>query len=67
MKTIITTKGEIPYLELNGIEMPVMISINKEPAETTLKTIRPPKTDGGFLVFATPGGGQYISNLVVEK
>ena len=59
----VTTKGFIKHLKRNGIAMPVKV----RPCKTCTGNPRPPSVDmNGFIVFALPGGGSYISEYTIE-
>lgn len=63
LKGIKTSRGIIDYYQYLGFDLPVKVkscpNIDSRP--------RPPATVDDFLVFALPGGGEYISSIVVGR
>lgn len=56
-----TTEGFIPFYWANGKRLAVKIDW----ANRTLKGV-PPLKKNGFLVYATPGGGEWVSRNKVH-
>jgi len=61
----LTTRGFIKHLKHpDGFYMPVkvkpaLVTVNGEP--------RPPLIRSGLLIFVLPGGGEYISNMTIDR
>lgn len=59
-----TTHGEIPHVEYNGILCPVKITMTKaRQLAVTKDGIPEPKVDGRRYVHALPGGGYILGEL----
>lgn len=59
-----TTRGLIKHHPYKGMRLPVKVVPCRK---TTACRPRPPATVEGFLVFALPGGGDYVSGIVVGR
>lgn len=58
-----TSRGLIPNLHHNGVTMPVKVRPYKNrPDDLPMPVVR-----DGHLVFALPGGGEYISPYTLEE
>jgi hypothetical protein len=60
---VMTTKGFVKHLQYKGIHLPVKV----RPANCPTGGSRPPMIVCEFLVFALPGGGDFISNITVDS
>ena len=58
----LTSEGYIPYLQHDGMLLPVKLDIPKRLPVADLKRPQPPLRRGDYLVFVLPGGGEYVSN-----
>jgi hypothetical protein len=58
----LTSEGHIPYLQHDGMLLPVKLDIPRRLPVAAIKRPQPPLRRGGYLVFVLPGGGEYVSN-----
>lgn len=59
----VTSEGFIPYLPYEGYLLPVKLDIPGRLPVAEMKRPLPPLRRKGHLVFALPGGGEYVSHL----
>lgn len=57
-----TLAGFIPYLPFGNLLLPVKLDIVRGGKVRQMEGLQPPLRRGGFLVFALPGGGDYVSD-----
>lgn len=57
-----TLAGFIPYLPFGNLLLTVKLDIPRGGKVWQMEGLQPPLRRGGFLVFALPGGGDYVSD-----
>lgn len=59
----ITTQGFIPSIKYKGIDLFVKAKTRARPEQKHCA----PVTQNGFIVYALPGGGDYVSDLKITE